>query len=391
MFAMCAKSWLISATILCCMTFAGAIPTDRSTGMCSPKDDIVISVEQEIPAQLPHEPCLGDNNQIYKLDTDGSLEDYSNETEFGQELIDLLLRTGEIQLKSNDDDDVAKVRRDENLKNDRYDELINAFNVILEEILRQGKLTKHIDHQHHHDNDEPKYNRIDDNAQDSQRKSRSKCTTGRCLNTVESELLRKIKVLNTQLNSLMQSSGNKKPKRGRNDGDSDSLDGLNVFALPNVNHFGKNPIAKADKSDTEGNKVEHIPTTADGNHQKSVNQPWSGDDSTTVDKHSGSSALEKRQVDETPKYQLSKENNYGFERPQFVKYGPNEKHNSYSNDIADPSTTESNTTPGAPILVSGGINIPMRIVKGPNGNFNLVLDRRALCQSGRCRARINSN
>lgn len=354
------------------------------------------SVEAKPPSLLPHELNLNDDNQIHQSETQ-SLEDYSNDTEFGQELIDLLLQRGEIKQKSNDNDNDVKFRQGENVKNDRYDELINAFNVILEEILRQGKLTKHSDHE----NNEQIYNQIDDNSQESQCKSRSKsstkCPTGRCLSTIESELLQKIKVLNTQLNTVILNSGNQKPKRGRSEWVSgDSLDDSNQFALPNLNNFGKRPISLA----------EQVPTTND--HYNSVSQLMNEETGELAGKHSGSSTIEKRhaQADEATENQLNKQNNYGVERPKFVNDGPKEGKDTNSSSAENSSRIETTTTPSlettsipslettnAPaaesVLVGGRINIPMRIVKDTNGDFKLVLDRRALCR--RCAAQNNKN
>lgn len=349
--------------------------------MYEPTDDAMASVEAEFPSLLPHELGLNDDNQIYQSDTP-SLEDYSNDTEFGQELIDLLLQRGEIKLKSSDNDDDVKFRRGENVKNDRYDELINAFNVILDEILRQGKLTKHSDQE----NNEQSHNQVDDNTEDTQRKSRSKssskCSTGRCLNTIESELLQKIKMLNSQLNTVIKHSGKDKPKRCKSGG-ADLLDDSIKVAL-----FGKRPIKLP----------EQVPTTND--HFDIVSQLMNEETGELAGKHSGSSTIEKRhaQPDEAKENELNKQNNYGVERPKFVKDDP-ESSPQNSSKVTTTTTPppESTTTPPSesttappvetttpaaePVFVGGRINIPMRIVKGTNGDFKLVLDRRALCRN----------
>lgn len=341
------------------------------------------------------------------MDTD-SLEDYSNDTEFGQDLIDLLLQRGEIELKLNDNDGVSKVRRGENMKNDRYDELINAFNVILEEILRQGKLTKQTDS---FDNNEPNHNQIDENTSRRCRsKHTTKCTTGRCLNNVESSLLEKINVLNDQLHRLI---GNKNQKRGADDRNSDPSDADLKYdankSLPNVNHSGENPTVNADNSQLDGSKLKLIPTTND--QYKTVTQ--SNIQKVTEEERKnidyGVSSVGKRhaQPDETPEQVLNKENNYGVEQLEIAEdeiqnsdeeqdYYPNVSSNNEQNDDPpksddDSTKRKSNNSPVIPVIASSGIDIPLRIVQRPNGGFSLVLDRRSLCQNRRCGARKNNN
>lgn len=122
-------------------------------------------------------------------------------------MIDLLLQKGEIeQMPSQQTQNGSSLRRDEKVTNDRYDELIAAFDEILKEILSRGKLRPE------HRNTYQNYNRSKYTHSPTET---SKCTKkdsrDRCLNRNENELLRKIRMLDNQLNALMQNSENKKP------------------------------------------------------------------------------------------------------------------------------------------------------------------------------------
>lgn len=142
------------------------------------------------------------------------------DAEFGQELIDFLLQTGLIKEKSNIFlQNAAFACRNERMKNDRYDELIAAFNVILEEILQQGNsraTTKDFSSNipNHITNDQ---------ESDANKQTDGICKTGtctknppstdpmdRCLSQCEKELLQRIKTLTNQLNSAMEKRDNNK-------------------------------------------------------------------------------------------------------------------------------------------------------------------------------------
>lgn len=166
-------------------------------------------VEPDPQMSLTHESCNDHGNSVYRLSVD-SIEDYSNETEFGQELIARLLRRGDIQVKSNHENPSDRlIRRDESNKNSRYDELVAAFNVIVEEILRQGKLTSYQT-----EVDESNCNQIDNEKREIVHRSNgcacNKCAGNavdpmkRCLNLAEDHLLESIKSLNTQLSNFMR-------------------------------------------------------------------------------------------------------------------------------------------------------------------------------------------
>lgn len=141
-----------------------------------------------------------DESQVYDADFQSNEDSFD---EVGQELMNFLVRTGKLKEKSPPIPTAELARRHERTKNDRYDELIDAFNVILEEIVLHGSLrfpsSKHVEE---HMNTE----------RDADVKSDVICSKNgkesdhlnRCLNPIEKELLDKIKTLTNQLNSAMR-------------------------------------------------------------------------------------------------------------------------------------------------------------------------------------------
>lgn len=154
---------------------------------------------------------------MYKSDLQSS-EENLNDAELGQELINWLLRTGEIKEKSAKPSiqNAALIKKYEQIKSDRYDELIAAFNVILEEILHQSNASTK-DAVQQPDVSSNTSNHINDQETDAIKQSDEMCKTemntknrpsfrnqmNRCLNQFEKELLQKIKDLTNQLNSAM--------------------------------------------------------------------------------------------------------------------------------------------------------------------------------------------
>ncbi|XP_031638715.1 uncharacterized protein LOC116350880 [Contarinia nasturtii] len=203
------KIWLICAVILLCITMVRSIPTGltKSTGI-DPKDDTLSDIQPEASDDSSNKKKLEDENQRCNLNV-SSLEDYSN----GQELINLLMEKGEIEPKPSSQ--FQKIRRDKYCADDRYDELISAFNVILEEVLHKGRFDPK--------NDEKTVNRIENDSREMSYLKQthsalklSKCgKRQKCLSEKEDELLQNINMLNNQLNVLMGNSANEASKRKR--------------------------------------------------------------------------------------------------------------------------------------------------------------------------------
>lgn len=284
-----------------------------------------------------------------------SIEDNTNGTEVGQILMDFLLKRGEIEPKSNF---VPKIRREE--KNVRYDELIGAFNVILEEILRQGQFKSHAEHQET-EIDLSNCNQIDDDYNDHKRQTskhtfskpvKSTDSQNRCLNSIETQLLENVKSLNHQLTKFMQ------------------------ISLKN-----KRSVDKSDDFEAIDERI---------------------------------SPIGKRQAEEDTPVELNKENNFGLDVEKFVKYeGENFEYKDESqtesqtestennlNEITTESTQTPNPVTQTPNPVTqppntgtsansnaGSIDIPLRLVKGSDGRIKLILDRRNICQNRRCKQR----
>lgn len=402
----------------------------RSIEVFSAEDDTVSNIKQEFAAMLPYKVCVEHGNQPYDLGEHSS-EDYSNETEFGQNLIDLLLKKGEIeQTSKQQSQDVLKVRRDEGIKNERYDELITAFNVILGEILRQGKLSPPNDKYFTMGKNGPNYNQIDDDSQGMQHYStrprrkhthsstmslncNRKDAVRRCMNPIEGELFQKIEVLNNHLNALIRNPGNKMLKSKRaHEINSDSLNDEFSYAQrshpsPNVSHSEQKSINMPLNDYDKREKPENITSSAERNQTLNVTQSCvseilmdeqrvtNGYDSPVTarfmtvssigKRHTHSSSIENLDrnypTDEEQERVLIKANNYGVDKPLFVKYGPNEYHSK------SPTDGDRESVRAPTFLSKVGMSIPLRLIKGSNGRFNLVLDRRNICQNRRCRPR----
>lgn len=134
------------------------------------------------------------DNQVFESDLHSTEEGFD---EFGQELMNFLVRTGKLKEKfTNPPIPTAElVQRHERTRNDRYDELINAFNVILEEIVLHGSLRLTA----------PKTNCEQSHSVAAEQPDEpSTDHLSRCLSPVEKELLKKIKMLTNQLNSVMK-------------------------------------------------------------------------------------------------------------------------------------------------------------------------------------------
>lgn len=328
-----------------------------------------------------------------------SLENFSNETEFGEELMNILLKMGEIEEKPDLQTSVdgKKYRGKSDVKNDRYDEFIAAFNGILGEILRQGDLRKH--------QQSSKLN--DGETEDLLGQEISSKPHEKCLNQEEAELLQKIKLLNRQLSGFMKSmsKGAAKPCASEN---------------KNAVKCGKNAKPRRYYRKPRGNEQFLItnPGTVDENQENpqdklsevsgAIGKEHSTESLHEFDDHS-SATIEKRHTkEEHSSNTLNKENNYGLEKPTFTNIedddddeddeddenDENDKNNDQVNPAlaSKPEAKDSRMRPGNStnqrrqpsfIIGNNGIQIPLRLIKGPRNGLQLVLDRQKIC----CRCR----
>lgn len=188
--------------------------------------------------------------------------------------MELLLQKGEIEQMSSQQTQIgSSLRRDERVTNDRYDELISAFNEILKEILRQGKLRS--EHRNTMESGDQNYN-LSKYAYSPTKTSNctEKDSRDRCLNRNENELLRKIRMLDNQLNAFMRNSENKKTLTTRNAPEIDSNSQRNIFnhtkkpiySQLKVNHSDKRPVMN------NHNKPEQIIFTEERNSSQNMTQ-----------------------------------------------------------------------------------------------------------------------
>lgn len=367
--------------------------------------------------------CDDENSAI--LNTH-SLEDYSNE--LGQELINLLLQKGEIVEKINHQTSVdgTKYRVKNDIKSDRYDEFIAAFNGILEEVLRQGNLLKQY---HLTESDGPKLNLINGeskesldaygrsiskNASTSQKSSKcAKKTTlpeslDRCLNPGEDELLQRVKLLNKQLSTFIRSIKNEPNKSKSNKcGCKNSLN----------NDIDSTPRRYFRKPRADENPTSHQPSLIlpiDGNQEKERNETSQNASTHSSTENPEGDTIQEGQLKEnlhmlntdgshissigkrhTPdELPLNKENNYGVESPKFANLEEENDEDDCESTELESTTIRSQPTPTNAAnahqrrqppftIANNGISIPLRLVKGPGSSVQLVLDRRNLCH--RCK------
>lgn len=164
------------------------------------------------------------DEQLYESPDLQSTKNSLSDAELGQEFIEFLLRTGEIVEKSTIPpiQNEALARRHEQLKNDRYDELIAAFNVILEEIILQGnskssavqesQVSSNIPNHTNNDQESDVIEQSDDirKTEVCDKNGPSTDPMNKCLTRFEKELLQKIKTLTNLLNSDMEKRNNNK-------------------------------------------------------------------------------------------------------------------------------------------------------------------------------------
>lgn len=394
------------------------------------------------------------NSRHYQLKTH-PIENYSNDAEIGQQLIDLLLRTGEIEEKSTiqslDSETQNRHRNDmisSSVKSDRYDELLAAFNVILEEILRQGDSRLPNSDAHTYRDLENGLNQLQNDyalsgmhvdGLELKYRQQSKCNKNgadamkRCLNPFEGELLRKIKALNQQLNSFMHMSNNDKIRRKRDTKKRDEFSSFTEHRGKNGNMmkhqtqdsddwFERKAKQKAEQSNEwDLERLKHPLFEMPKSHEFFFvrNQPiiWEEkhfkflEDPPETPHEEFSHEIKKREVSLSPEEPqnntkteteidsenvLNKENNFGMELQKFISYledGLEKLENPQPtvNGSKDESTESHNniepngTDQKNKVSMKLNIQIPMRLVKKSDGRIYLVVDRRKCCR----RSRIN--
>lgn len=177
----------------------------------APSDDNTSSSNTDSAPFDPHENY---DDQLYEADN-------LSDAEVGQKLIDFLLRTGEIKTISTNPpiQNAALAQRCQQINNDRYDELIAAFNVILEEIILQGNskasskdlvLESQIssNNPNGQDSDVIEHSYNTDQIENCTKNGPCTDPMNRCLTRFEKELLQKIKTLTNLLNGAMKKRSN---------------------------------------------------------------------------------------------------------------------------------------------------------------------------------------
>lgn len=322
-------------------------------------------------------------------------EDNLSDAEVGQKLINYLLQTGQIKEKSPNPpiQNPALAQRCEHINNDRYDELIAAFNVILEEILIQGNskslskdsVKESLAASNIPNDQESGAIEQSDNKDQTEKCTKSTDPMSRCLTRFEKELLQKVKTLTNLLNAAMKKRNNNaelndnlyesshQPPRDRRQTYSNEN---NLTNIENVSSENTSLIKKRQAGQSEVGK-------SDLDHD---NQPKNGPSNNNAD---GDDTTVKEHI-------LSKENNYGVIVQKFIEYiedkldiHEDKADHSTSSDKAQSSTDKNQnsattyTPPASSIFVENGMRIPLRLVRKPDRKFYLVLDRPSLCRGCR--------
>lgn len=392
------------------------------------------------------DPC-DDDSRHYKLKTHPI--DNSNDAEIGQQLIDLLLRTGEIEEKStiqtrDNESQNPNRRKNEmitsNVKNDRYDELLAAFNVILEEILRQGNSRLPNGDLKNGINQRQNDDAMHDGELGSKYCQQSNCNRKgsdpmeRCLNPFEGELLRKIKALNLQLNSFMPKLKNDRLRKRRDIKESDEFstfskhteeksgDGMKHKRKESDDWFERRAKQKPKQSDEwDIDKLRHPlfempksnefiffrspppfweekefkfledPPPPETSHEEFIHK---------IEKREMSFSPDKRQNETDTEIEsenvLNKENDFGvdlqkfmsyledglekLENPEFTERESKDEPTESNNNIRPNGTNQTNR-----ISMKLYIQIPMRLVKKPDGRIYLVVNRRNSHRKSQCK------
>lgn len=302
-------------------------------------------------------------------------EDSWSDAEIGQELIDFLLRTGKIKEKSPSlpIQNTAIARRNDQLNNDRYDELIAAFNVILEEILLQTSLKSSIQDpaqtsQNSSTNPNDPESAVDEQSDNITNKChknyQSTNPMSRCLSPFEKELLQKINTLTNLLNSAVK---RRNFDQELNDNFSESTqrdrreihqNGHNLENNKNLSRGSSSVISKRQTSQSEIDDDQNPETSEDENNMESED------------------TMSKENI-------LSKENNYGMDVHKIVEHIEDrfDHHDKETEEIDKNQHIGDNArkaTQRCSIYVDNGLRIPMRLVQKPNKKFYLILDRQNL-------------
>lgn len=303
------------------------------------------------------------------FDPDESFDDHLyeeenwNDADIGQELINFLLRTGKIKEKtpSAPIQNEALARRNDQINNDRYDELIAAFNVILEEILLQTNQRSSPK--------DPAQAQQDSSNTPNDQECAGKCNKNpstdpmsRCLTPFEKELLQKIKTLTNLLNTAVKKRNNNEelynnfnesPQRDRR---QIHLNGRNSEIISR----GRSSSIKKRQTEVEKGKLDN------DQHSKNGEDVNNSDSKDTM-------AIENI---------LNKENNYGLDVEKFIEFIEDKiDHQEKETEGRDENQNIGDATKSrqrCSISVDNGFSIPMRLVKKSNGKFYLVLDRQNL-------------
>lgn len=339
--------------------------------------------------------------------------------DLGPELINLLLQAGEIEEKADQQISVdgTTFGAKDNIKSDRYDEFIASFNGILEEMLRHGKV--HEQQQFNGQKNTICGDKKTATPKSSVRNKPFKAAERCCLNSDEQKLLRKIKLLNNQLTTFIRSTTNEslKPKSNAfdienvlNSDDQIPRRYLRMKAYQNGKYFSEKS-SSTDTSDKKGEEqsgkeIEHHATeesktdSIKGAYLKGAQLLPEDLPESMVDDCCTSSIGKRQAHIETPEHQsLGKDNNYGIDKPIYTKSQEEDDDSEITNPQPTPkpqnnervprpntgknsSQNRQSTSPSQSSSARNiGIKIPLRLVRGPNNSFRLVLDRQCICRS----------
>lgn len=321
---------------------------------------------------IPLDPYGNYDDQLYE-------EGNTNDAEVGQKLLDFLVRAGEIKVKSVSPpiDSAALAQRCEQINNDRYDELIAAFNVILEEILLHGNSKSSSKNSAQASQVSTNNSNGVCNQDKTGKCNKSTDPMNRCLTPFEKELLQKIKKLTELLNVAIE-------KRNKNKDDDDGEEELNdnLYESPQRNRRrihsnGDNLKCNENVSSESTSLIKKRHTGQFDEGELDGNQNLK-DGENKSDSESKDTAV-KENV-------LSKENNYGLIIQKFVENNEDEANNHDKEDV-DSSNNDQNQNLGDTkktpqrnsILMANDLRIPLRLVRTSDRQIYLVLDRQKLC------------
>lgn len=364
-----------------------------------------------------------------------------NAVKVGQKLFQQLLNSGEIE-RITTSDEAREFGNNAKSSDARYNELIAAFNVILEEVIRQKKLTtsfkntldlhriinlstdpyertainlkptKSIEH--------PKRTRkprFDNGTSSNSNKLRSKSNSlNKCLSPSQIKLLQMVRKLDSQLSKYIEKMKHSDENNSTYEEDGEDEDEKDQISLP-IETDGESSRRRQTKRFSIKTSSENDPM-ASALHESEVestvtvsneNAPGNIILKRIFNDHQNKTKIKKRNVGELSQF-LHADNNYGMEKEKFERYTTaattdDDKKNGKNSDESDkfklipkiPKPTHIGSIGKHPssrdygektISISkSGISIPLRLVKQSDGTINLTLDRRNICQSRRCKPR----